>query len=64
MVASNGFHSSAWQRYESGRYGLSMISLLRVAKVFSMPASERTASISLDAAAPNWKLHPLSRNQQ
>ncbi len=52
MVVSHGFHLSAWQSYESGKYGLSMISLLRVAKVFSMPASELIAGIDPDAPAP------------
>ena len=45
MVVSHGFHLSAWQSYESGKYGLSMISLLRVAKVFGMPASELIVGI-------------------
>lgn len=52
MVVSHGFHLSAWQSYESGKYGLSMISLLRVAKVFSMPASELIAGIDPDAPTP------------
>ena len=58
MVVRHGFHLSAWQSYESGKYGLSMISLLRVAKVFSLPASELIAGIDLDAAAPEPEAVP------
>ncbi len=47
MVVNHGFHLSAWQSYESGKYGLSMISLLRVAKVFGMPPAELIADIDL-----------------
>ena len=51
MVVDHGFHLSAWQSYESGKYGVSMISLLRVAKVFGIHPSELIADINLDTLA-------------
>ena len=45
MVMRHGFHLSAWQAYETGRVGISLPSLLRVAKAFSMHPSELLAGI-------------------
>jgi transcriptional regulator with XRE-family HTH domain len=52
MVVNHGFHLSAWQGYEGGRFGLSLPSLLRVAKTLGMPASEliRGVETELDTA--------------
>ncbi len=40
MVMRHGFHLSAWQSYEAGRIGMSLFSLLRVAKALGVPPSE------------------------
>ena len=49
MVMLHGFHLSAWQSYETGRVGISLPSLLRVAKAFSIQPSELLARIELNA---------------
>ena len=40
MVVLHDFHISKWQGYESGRYGISLPSLLRISKLFGMTVSE------------------------
>ena len=40
MVVQHGFHLSAWQGYEAGRLGMSLPSLLRVARALGLPASK------------------------
>jgi transcriptional regulator with XRE-family HTH domain len=52
MVMRHGFHLSAWQSYEAGRVGMSLPSLLRVAKAFSVHPSELLAGIEVHAPAP------------
>ena len=40
MVVIHEFHLSKWQSYESGRYGVSMPSLLRISRLFGMSVSD------------------------
>ncbi len=53
MVVQHGFHLSAWQGYEAGRFGMSLPSLLRVARALGLPASELLKGVEqgLTAAA-------------
>ena len=45
MVVRHGFHLSAWQGYEAGRFGMSLPSLLRVAKALGMRPSTLLARV-------------------
>lgn len=45
MVVHHGFHLSAWQGYEAGRFGMSIPSLVRVAKALGMRPSELLAAV-------------------
>lgn len=47
MVVQHGFHLSAWQGFESGRVGMSLRSLLRVAGALGMHPSELLAGIEI-----------------
>ena len=48
MVVNHGFHLSAWQGFETARNGISLPSLLRVAKTFGMHPAELIADIPLE----------------
>lgn len=52
MVVLHGFHLSAWGGFESGRIGMSLRSLLRVASALGMHPSELLAGIEIPGAAP------------
>ncbi len=45
MVVQHGFHLSAWQGYEAGRFGMSLPSLLRVAKALGLRPSALLAKV-------------------
>ena len=47
MVVLHGFHLSAWQGFESGRVGMSLRSLLRVAGALGMHPSELLAGVEV-----------------
>lgn len=40
MVVARGFHLSAWQAHEAGRSGMSLATLLRIAKALDLPAGQ------------------------
>ena len=50
MVMRHGFHLSAWQSYEAGRLGMSLFSLLRVAKALGVPPSELLCKVDTNPA--------------
>ena len=52
MVVLHGFHLSAWQGFETARNGLSLPSLLRVAKTFGIHPSELIAGIEVADPEP------------
>ena len=45
MVVNYGFHLSAWQGYEAGRFGMALPSLLRVAKALGLRPSELLSKV-------------------
>lgn len=47
MVVDHGFHLSAWQGYETAKNGISLPSLLRVAKTFGIHPSDLIAGIEI-----------------
>ncbi len=60
MVVLHDFHLSKWQSFESGRYGISLPSLLQLSKLFGMSLSEFFAGLEQEAAA----LEPSSTKAQ
>ncbi len=52
MVVHHGFHLSAWQAFESAKNGISLPSLLRVAKTFGIHPSELIAGIDVGTDEP------------
>ena len=51
MVVQHGFHLSAWQGYEAGRFGMSLPSLLRVARALGLAASELLTKVETGLVA-------------
>ena len=52
MVVLHDFHLSKWQSYESGRYGISLPSLLRISKLFGLTVSQLLTDLETDSVAP------------
>ncbi len=48
MVVQHGFHLSAWQGYEAGRFGMSLPSLIRVARALGMHPAGLLKDVPLD----------------
>ncbi len=53
MVVQHGFHLSHWQAYESGRQGMSLQSLLRIAEVLGVSHSELLEGLGEVRQKPN-----------
>ena len=51
MVVGHGFHLSAWQGYEAGRFGMSLPSLLRVAKALGLHPADLLKEVPLTVPA-------------
>ena len=64
MVMLHGFHLSAWQSYEAGRVGMSLPSLLRVARAFSVHPSELIAGIEVDAPVAESSEAPVKTSRK
>lgn len=52
MVVNHGFHLSAWQGYEAGRFGMALPSLLRVAKALGLRPSELLSKVEQSVSLP------------
>ena len=48
MVIQHGFHLSAWQGYEAGRFGMSLPSLLRVSRALGMHPANLLKDVPFD----------------
>lgn len=48
MVVNHGFHISAWQSYEAGRVGMSIPSLIRVAKALGTHPGDLLKAVPLE----------------
>ena len=51
MVATHGFHLSAWHGHETGRLGISLFTLLRIAKALEIQPWELLAAAEREAEA-------------
>lgn len=58
MVVLHGFHLSAWQGFETAKNGISLPSLLRVAKTFGIHPSDLIAGIDVELPEPPAQATP------